>query len=221
MRKEYPDSDAYRALYLRFHGGRDVVELTHLLEPLDSARVLDLCGGDGRLTLRALELGAHEVTIVDSTERMVPQALRHNSQVHVQVRPVEIALADMGTRNESFDRIACRQGVNYWLNKKTATLAAAVLKPGGIFAFNTFNQKPPAKPRVLQYELDGKAFVEVSWLIEDAVHHLQVREGMAPHYTTFKWLPPEYLRSILEPHFIVVETRREKTSLYRCERKEG
>ena len=98
-------------------------------------------------------------------------------------------------------------------------MVADVMAPGGVFAFNTFNRKPSEKPRVLQYELEGHSFVEVSWLVGDIVHHLQAREGMVPHQTSFRWFSPESLREMLKPYFVVIEIRHEKTSLYRCEKR--
>jgi len=215
----YPDYRTYQALYLRYYSGRDVAELLRLLEPLRDTCVLDLCGGDGRLALEALTLGVRETVLVDAEQTMIPPALLQHPKVRVYVKSVHDTLSAMKSRGELFDRIACRQAVNYWLNEQTAELAANVLRHRGIFAFNTFNRKPSEKPRVLQYEIGGHAFVEVSWLIESTVHHLQVRDGMVPHYTSFEWLSPERLHKILGPHFGVVEEKHEKSSLYRCEKK--
>lgn len=215
--ESYPDYETYQALYARYYD-RGVAELLKLLEPLDGTNVLDLCGGDGRLTLKALESGAKEVILVDAEPKMVPSLVWNHKQVRVVINKVHLALSNLIRDNERFDRIVCQQAVTYWLNEGTAERIAQVLKPGGFFVFNTFNQKPPEKPRVLEYELDGHSFVEVSWLVGDKVHHLQVRDGLEPHYTAFLWLSPERLRALLEPYFVVKEERHEKTSLYRCER---
>lgn len=216
--EQYPDYETYRALYVRYYNGRDVAELLRLLYPLDGTSVLDLCGGDGRLTLKALAAGARTVALVDVESKMVPSVLWQHEQVRVIIREVCFALSASIMSGELFDRIVCQQAVNYWLDEDTAGNVANVLEPGGIFAFNTFNQKPPEKPRALQYELEGRAFVEVSWLVGDKVHHLQVRDGMRPHHTVFRWLSPERLRELLNPYFNVSEERRGKTSLYRCEK---
>lgn len=215
---QYPDYETYRALYARYYI-REVTDLLHLLEPLNGMSTMDLCGGDGRLTLKMITSGAQSVLFVDAEPKMVPPALWQHKRVRVVIKEVCSVLFDAIMRNESFDRIACQQAVNYWLNESTAQSVALALKPGGVFAFNTFNQKPPEKPRVMQYELDGHAFVEVSWLVGDTVHHLQVRDGMKPHYTSFQWLSPKRLRKLLKPHFIVNEEKRKRTSLYRCKKK--
>lgn len=215
----YPDHKTYRALYARYYSGRDVAELLRLLEPLDGMRVLDLCGGDGRLALAALEKGAGEADLVDASESMVAMDKLKLAHVRAHVREVHDALLAMRMWQTSFDRIACRQAVNYWLNETTAGLTARVLRPGGIFAFNTFNRKPSERPRVLQYDFEGHRFMEVSWLVGETVHHVQVRSGMSPHSTSFTWLAPKKLRSMLGQYFKMTVERHGRTSLYRCEKK--
>lgn len=215
---KYPDYETYRALYARYHN-RVVADILQLLEPLEGARVVDLCGGDGRLTSEALVHGAQSVLLVDSEATMIPSLLRGDERITVLIEEVHCLLAGAYQVRATYDRVVCQQAVNYWLDEETAWLIAEILTPGGRFVFNTFNRQPTEKPRVLQYELDGHAFVEVSWLAGVDVHHLQIRDGMLPHHTVFRWLSPERLREMLEPHFIVYEDRREKTSLYRCEKR--
>ena len=94
---------------------------------------------------------------------------------------------------------------------------AKVLAPSGVFVFNTFNRKPDRKPMVKEYELDGKKFVEVSWLVGNLVYHLQIREGMKFHATAFTWLSETRLVRLLRPHFKVRVIKDGPTSLYRCE----
>lgn len=219
MTTKYPDHQTYRELYARYYSGRDVAELLQRLEPLWGMRVLDICGGDGRLALAALEKCARDCELVDAAAPMVPNEVRKHPLITVHIDIVHVALFYMYSRGVSFDRVVCRQAVNYWLDEATAGFVANVLRPGGIFVFNTFNQKPPEKPRVLQYPLDGHEFVEVSWVVGDTVHHVQVRDGMEPHCTAFRWISPEQFRKLLEPYFEIHEEQREKTSLYRCVKK--
>jgi SAM-dependent methyltransferase len=216
--ENYPDFETYRALYARYYQ-REAVDLLRLLEPLQGMCVMDLCGGDGRLTFEMLASGAESVCLVDAEPKMISPEIRQLKHVQIVIKEVRFALSAAIRQGEYLDRIVCQQAVNYWLDEDMAQAVAAALKPGGIFAFNTFNQCPPEKPRVLEYELDGHSFVEVSWRIGDDVHHLQVRSGLQPHQTVFLWLSEECLRELLEPYFVVHEDRRGKTSLYRCEKK--
>lgn len=219
MKPGYPSYDVYRDLYRRYYDGRDVGELLDLLQPLAGTLLLDLCGGEGRLTLEALDRGAERVILVDREASMIAPEVSANPQVRARVETVIHALRMMRRRGATVNRIACRQAVTYWLDKTTASLLADVLSAQGVFAFNTFNQEPPTKPRVLQYDLDDHSFTEVSWLVGDIVHHLQVRDGMEPHHTSFRWLPRAELHLLLEPYFLVTENVRGKTSLYRCEKR--
>jgi hypothetical protein len=219
LTEKYPDHKTYRALYARYYLGRPVEELLEFLKPLHDHRVLDICGGDGQLALGAIARGAREAVLVDQSSGMIPDELRKCGKILVHEVQIENFLMHAYLTGEFYERAVCRQGVNYWLNEDTARNLSLVLKPGAIFVFNTFHQKPAEKPRVLEYDLDGHMFVETSWSIGDVVHHIQVRGGMEPHYTSFHWLSPDRLQRILTPYFVVVEDRRGATSIYRCQRR--
>jgi len=208
----------YEALYAKYYSGRDIQELLQLLEPLEGSWIIDLCGGDGRLAKAALEAGASSGLLVDASKDMASAAQRY-PHLLIRVQPVHDALIGLRMRGARYDRVVCRQAVNYWLNESAAGLVSRVLKPGGIFAFNTFNEKPTTLPRTKAYEYGGHSFVEISWLVGDMVHHVQVRDGMEPHCTSFRWIPPEEFHALLAPHFEVEEHREGKTSLYKCTRK--
>ena len=90
------------------------------------------------------------------------------------------------------------------------------------FIFNTFNTRPPTKPMVKEYDYEGHHFVEVGWRISKTkmVHHIQVRDGMEPHETSFKWITPSQFRRILESERFRVMVRVDgRTSIYVCTRK--
>jgi len=215
----YPDHATYRALYLRYLQSRDAQELLELLKPLTLTRFLDLCCGEGQLTRGAIEENIRHACMVDAEPEMLPLEEKRSPFARMFPFTVERALRHFREERIHFERAACRQAVNYWLTPHTAEMLHAVMTPGGIFAFNTFNEKPPEKPRVLEYELEGQHFTEVSWLAEGMVHHVQVREGLPPHTTHFWWIPPEQFRKLLEPYFSVEEIRKGKTSLYKCIKK--
>lgn len=219
MTETYPDYITYQQLYQRFYEGRPSTELLELLGPIAGKHIVDLCGGDGRLTTAALNFGAGCVTLVDAAAAMVAPALWHEPRVHICINHVREWLAQCQANGNRFDGIACQQAVNYWLDGETAPLIAAALVPAGTFTFNTFHQQPTRTPTVKQYQLDGHTFAEVSWLVGDIVHHLQVRDGLTPHYTSFRWLPHELLLGLLEPHFTVTIQQRGNTALYQCIKK--
>lgn len=217
--EQYPNYRTYQRLYAKYFFGRDISELLDLLGPLQNKHVLDLCCGEGKLAEEALLRGAASVTLVDQEPRMVSESMYEHPRAKVFTTGVWPALSALRSTRTYFDGIVCRQGVNYWLSDVTAHQVSTILNEAGVFAFNTFNQKPEAKPRVLEYELDDHNFVEVSWLVGNVVHHVQVRDGMEPHHTEFLWLAPETIRGFLEPYFAVTEEIRGKTSIYRCIKK--
>lgn len=211
----------YEALYAQYHT-RGIEEILGLLG--DSVRggdFLDLCAGDGRLSRRLTEAGARSVTLVDSAPHIIPQEFWSDEEHYrVFVERVRTVLLQRAFDQPLFDGVVCQQAINYWFEDRSAYLVARVLKPGGLFVFNTFNERPDSKPRVSQYELHEHSFVEVSWLIGDMVHHLQVRDGLSHHHTRFRWISPEGFQERLDPYFVIEEFHEGRTSRYRCRRRE-
>ncbi|MCC5611142.1 hypothetical protein LC612_31405 [Nostoc sp. CHAB 5834] len=211
--KTYPAHSVYASLYARFFKEERLNELLALAGPLDKKTVADLCGGGGRLSLAAKAAGA-QVTLVDES-RLMTNGVKGVPVVNKRVS----AYLLFSVKNESLDGAFCQQAVNYWLTPSTASSLAAALKQGGFFVFNTFNKKPSAAPLVKQYTLDGVSFVETNWLVDDRmVHHIQVREGEEPHFTSFQWLSPEEFREMLSPYFKVTEHVSGPSSIYVCTR---
>lgn len=215
--EKYPDRETYKALYKRFYDGRKPEELIALAGSLKGKAVLDLCSGDGRLSLEAARHGADSVWIVEKEKKMLSEELR--KKIYTYITSVQDFLQTRAQLALRFDVAFCQQGVNFWLNGDTAKLVADVLKKDGVFIFNTFSKKPPEKPMAKEYELDGQKFIEVSWLVDGVVHHVQIREGMPPHTTTFAWLSTDYLEKILSPYFHLAIHFQNNTSIYRCLRK--
>lgn len=215
---KYPDHDTYQKLYRRFYEGRSTQDLLELAYPIRGMTVLDLCGGDGRLALKAKQYGAKSVLLVDQEQAMVGWV---NDKIKVTISSVEEFLRrwQLGDRDIYFDRVFCQQAVNYWLDEDCAAIISKLLNKGGAFVFNTFHNKPSEKPTVKGYEIEGLHYVEVSWLVDDVVHHVQIREGLPSHATSFYWLSPDYLAFILKPYFEIEVKKEGATSLYRCLKK--
>ncbi len=212
---KYPDHDTYRKLYRRFYEGRSTQDLLELAYPIHGMTVLDLCGGDGRLALQAKQYGAKSVILVDEEIDMTVE----RSEIPTFISSVEDFLRGFQGHKLLFDRILCQQAINYWLNYMTAQFVHRALNENGIFVFNTFHNKPSEKPTVKDYEIEGLHYVEVGWLVDDVVHHIQIREGLPSHATSFHWLSPDYLAFILKPYFEIEIKKEGATSLYRCLKK--
>lgn len=207
---DYPDGKLYEILYLRYlkRPPRQLLELAGLRP---GERVLDLCGGTGRLSRAALEMGASQVVLVDRSEKMTRLVPRGITVHHTSV---EEALKTYIKEGILFDVVACQQGVNYWLNEQTARQVASVLDPGGRFVFNTFWRKPGHEPRIREYRLDGRHYVEISYLAGEQVYHVQVCEGLPPHVTHFRWIPREQFEQWLRCDFNILRHTDGTTDIY-------
>lgn len=214
----YPDKETYRALYSRYVAdqGRPISQLMDHAGDLKGKLVVDLCGGAGEIAAESARRGALAVVLVDESSDMVDFNVLKKAEVSYHYGCVENFL-----NNHKLDVAFCRQAVTYWLTDESARDLAKMLNPGGVFVFNTFNNKPSEKPTVKEYTLGSKQYkyVEVSLLIGDVVHHVQCREGMEPHTTQFKWISPERFREMLAPYFEIEEKVDGATSIYVCYKK--
>ncbi len=212
---DYPSHETYERLYARYFQGNRTAQLVAMAGPLAGKQVLDLCGGGGRLSAAALAAGAAQVLLVDESG---PMASAVPAGVTVRIRPVFAWL--QAAPDASVDAAFCQQAVNYWLDAVCAAQLARVLKPGGCFIFNTFNRRPATVPALKHYALEGRSYVEASWLSSgDWVEHVQMCEGEPPHTTRFRWIAPEQFRVLLEPWFELEEFVDGAASVWRCVRK--
>ena len=219
----YPDVDTYQALYAKYLQ-RPVSALLDLAGDLKGKTVWDLCAGNGEISLACIKAGASKVIAVDSSADMlqrldvVDKWMAPNT-LEVKHISVERHLMRYQNRGASPDVVFCRQGVNYWLDSVSANMLSNVMEAGSQFIFNTFNTAPSRSPTVKHYEYNGHNFVEVSWLVGNMVYHTQVRDGMEPHATQFKWIPKEEIILDFENSFGIYIVEDGHTSLYRCTRK--
>jgi 2-polyprenyl-3-methyl-5-hydroxy-6-metoxy-1,4-benzoquinol methylase len=220
----YPHHETYEVLYGAYFKTRAPHELLAFAGDFTGKRVLDLCAGNCRAGIAAIEMGAREVIAVEQEDAMLPMqlplgvsAFRGSVWAALNYSRTEMeGLLD--SEWEPFGAVVCQQAINYWLKHGPAAIQilAALMEPGASFVFNTFNRKPPTKPMVKEYMFDGRQYVEMSWLVNGTVHHVQIMEGHEPHTTCFDWISPAEFRKLLKPHFDVTEKRRGNTSIYCC-----
>ena len=210
------DSKTYKLLYARYLDEAKTAELLAFAGPLKGKRVLDLCCGGGRLTKAVLKRKPKQIIAVDESIEMLPKDnvgyLPGQDVRFARVgMPWDIKRYNCGTvyealfnlEPESIDVIFCQQAINYWFDPRYVPLIKKILAPGGKFLFNTFNHKPSEIPRVKNYWLRGISYTEVSWLIGDMVKHIQIAEGMEPHLTEFKWIPPHKFKKPFEKRGLI------------------
>jgi len=221
---DYPKSEAYDKLYARYLK-RPVSEMLDFVRPIKGKVVWDLCAGAGRLSRECLRRGAKQVVAIDGAHDMLKPLWDWMHAGGKWTKRLTIVCDSMETIFPLYepepDVVFCRQAVNYWFNRHTIGKLADFMSKGSKFIFNTFNTRPPLQPLVKQYEYDGAKFTEVSWRVSKTkmVHHVQIREGMEPHVTEFRWIPEsEYIR-ILSPHFAIGKVTEGRTDIYICTRR--
>lgn len=212
MGVKYLAEDRYSILYARYFD-RKPEELLSLAGSLTGKKVLDICGGNGRASIAALTMGASECTLVDSCLEMIPDDL--DSRIRVENVDVCVAFRHL----TGYEVAICQQAVNYWFNKDAIRLLYSAMVPGGVFVFNTFNQRPSTKPTVKEYKYKDLNYVEISQRMGETVHHIQTCECFEPHTTKFQWIPSITFKTVMKPWFEVTVTKQGKTSIYKCIRR--
>ncbi len=188
----------YCKLYERYLK-RPVDELLLSAGPVEGKKVLDLCAGALRLSKRAKELGAAGVAAFDKSPKMMDVPWKHEAADIFIIGEVEFTNYDLFGALFPFDLVACQQAINYWFNERTfGYLVENIIVDGGAFVFNTFGKKPPAKPTVREYQISGVQFMEVYQLVGDMVYHVQMRRGMKPHATRFKYITRQEFGIVIE-----------------------
>ena len=207
---KYPSYEEYNFRYKNYLK-RDPSELFKNIT-FDKKVLLDLCGGNGRLSIYAKNQGA-DVTYLDQELDMTPfELLKGVSILHMSVEEF------FASSSIKFDIIACQQGINYWFDPKIIESIYYGLNYDGVFIFNTFNKKPSEIKKTKIYSIDGKEYKETNILIDNIVYHTQECEGII-HTTEFKWISPETFNSILIEYFDLSIFIDGPTSIYHCRRK--
>lgn len=207
----YPTQVNYEILYARFLSKSPECLLRHAGD-LTGKFVLDLAGGSGRASLHALQNGATEAHLVDSSKGMIGKFVR--TDISVFNTTIE---AFLFSTPRKYDIVICQQAINYWLTTATARHVAEALKPGGIFLFNTF-KSPIKRPVHREYVYQDRSYIETTWQHGKTIHHHQICKGHEPHYTEFMSISPEEFKNLLSPHFVTTVITDDRTLIYKCER---
>lgn len=226
----YPDYKTYEKLYKRFLLGDRSEQMLDLAGDIKGKVFMDICAGGGRLTKEAIKRGTSYNIVIEPEDQMFLRALyyKHSDKIGHYVQKAHIALLSMQADGYKADVAICQQGINYWLEPKYAKSLSLTMSPGGIFIFNTFNQKPSKIPKVREYVMLGQRskenhYVEISWFATGSwwdVNHVQICDGLPSHTTQFKWMDDEYIRNSLEKYFTIELIKDGKTSIYKCIRKD-
>ena len=211
---KYPKYKDYENMYKRFFskGVNYLIDKAHIQK---EDKVLDICGGNGRLTKELLKR-CDNVSYLDKEKDMIPDELEE-LDVKVYNEDIESFVSHV---KEKYNKVFCEQAINYWLLHIDVEKFSKIFLPGGLFVFNTFSNKPPTTPLIKEYIIDNKHYAEISYLVNNTVEHIQIREGYSPHVTEFDWISKDKYMELLSPYFDVELFGDGKSSLYVCKRKQ-
>ncbi|MDO4283585.1 MAG: hypothetical protein Q4D02_08130 [Clostridia bacterium] len=213
METKYPKYTTYEKIYKRFFK-RDVTDLISLAHIEDSDTVLDICGGNARLSKELLKY-SQNVSYLDQEKDMIPENLQD-----LGITVYNISIQDFVKQSSiKYDKVFCQQAINYWLLDINMKDFSNLFKNGSLFIFNTFSNKPNIKPMIKEYTIENKKYIEISYLIDDKVYHIQIMEGYEPYFTIFDYIDESTYHKILSPYFDVTKQTDGKTSIYICRRK--
>jgi SAM-dependent methyltransferase len=212
------DSKTYEKLYAKYLHNDRTKEMVDLAGDLKGKRVLDLCCGGCRLTREVLKRDPEYVLASDKSYNMLKNInpIPKNCFLSIEKANIELkVIADHGIK--LMDAIFCQQAINYWFKSEHAELVKGALTPKGVFIFNTFNNCPGKEPVSKSYSLNNKRYIEIFWLVGDRVKHVQIAQGMDPHFTEFRWIPPqEFKRAFMKAGFKVTLQTDGATDIYIC-----
>lgn len=210
---KYPKYNIYEIMYKRYFDKG----VNYLIDEANIKKddvVLDLCGGNGRLTKELLKY-AENVSYVDKEKDMIPNDLEKRG-----IKVYNEDINDFISHNKvKYTKVFCEQAINYWLPDVDIKKFSELLDKNGLFIFNTFSKKPSTKARFKEYVINNVNYLEISYLVKNKVEHIQICEGMEPHFTEFYWISEDEFREILEPYFEIKIKDNGKSALYVCRRK--
>jgi len=214
MKKElaFPKGEDYEFLYSRyFDKGVD-----YIVNYVEGTKVLDLCGGTGRLSKKLIEHG-YDVTYLDICERM---CLLDKSVPRI-ISTVEDFAKSEGV---VFDSIVCMQAINYWFKTTDINSLAEHIKTGGKLIFNTFINKPSDEVSHKRYEKGQYQYDEEYWVENNLIKHYQrvFKNSIKvdEHYTEFDYISIEEYLNKLKYSFDVKVVTNSGSAIFVCTKKD-
>lgn len=218
---KYPNNKIYEKLYARFI---DDDKTSHMIKQANlnyNSKVLDLCGGNGRLSYMCADIGC-DVTLVDIEKDMLPEKCPGNMKVFKN-DIFDFIIKEFDNR-QKYDVIFCQQAINYFQGNyfdNIPTYLSEILNKNGVFIFNTFHNKPDKNGILRKYKFDKNEYIEYTYYkeIEDVIQHIQICVGMEPHMTEFYWLSPKWIQKKYSVFFDIELETNGVSDLYVCRKK--
>ena len=210
---KYPKYYVYENLYKRYF----LKGIDYFIESAELSledKILDICGGNGRLTKELIKYSS-DVSYLDKEKDMIPEDLEE-----LGIRVYNESIEEfVNNTNEKYTKVFCEQAINYWLLNIDVNKFSNLFSKDALFIFNTFSNKPTNKPKIKEYVIDNLNYLEISYLIDNKVYHVQVCEGYEPHFTVFDWISKEQYIELLSPYFDIEVKDDGKSALYKCKRR--
>ena len=144
---KYPKHTIYKELYKRYFK-KGVLYLIEQASIKENDKVLDLCGGNGRLSMKLIKL-TNDVTYVDQEKEMIPDNLEDFG-----IKVINKNIKDfLDTNTKKYDKVFGEQTINYWLLDINPKKLSSIFNKNGIFIFNTFCQNLSLKPLVKEFSV--------------------------------------------------------------------
>lgn len=210
---KYPKYIDYEKIYKRYFN-KGVEYLIEKADLQKDDKVLDICGGNGRLT-KELVKRCNDVSYLDKEIDMIPTNLK-TLGIKIYNEDIENFVKHS---KEKYNKVFCEQAINYWLLNINIEKFSNIFLPNGLFIFNTFSNIPSKTPMLKRYIIDEINYLEISYLVNNKVEHIQIREGYPPHFTEFDWISKKLYKKLLSPYFDIELFDNGKSSLYKCKRK--
>lgn len=210
---KYPKYTIYEKLYKNYFK-KGVDYLIDLGNVEKGDKVLDICGGNGRLS-KTLLTKTTDVSYLDQELDMIPDDLEKNG-IAVYNTSVQDFIESCQYK---YNKVFCQQAINYWFLKVDIKKFASIIEKNGLFIFNTFNKKPSKCPTIKEYSIDNIKYIEISYLVDHVVNHIQISEGYEPHFTQFDYIDEKTFESILTQFFDLNIITTKNTSIYVCRKK--
>ena len=200
----YPDAETYKILYSRYFRPERSEQLLDLAGSIEGKVVLDICGGSGEISKKAVEKGAKKVILVDMSKDMISEDVYKNPKIDIRVQTVwSYFNTTPYYRKYGIDIAICQQAINYWFDESIIRELISCMNDGGRFIFNTISTKPPEEVEIRNYVWEGREYVEISQCCGNMIYHAQATKGIPMHATSFEWMPREYLEEVLSEYFDV------------------
>lgn len=207
----FPNGKDYEFLYAKYFDKG----VEYIAKQISGKKVLDLCGGTGRLSQYLYDKG-YDITYLDICERMC--------LLDKNIPRIISTVEDFAkNENEIFDSIVCMQAINYWFNTTDIEALSKHINVGGKLVFNTFVNAPIDDKTIKRYKYEDYDYEEEYVFEHNIIKHYQrvykKEQLLDEHYTEFDYISMDVFLEKLKDHFDVNILSNQNSALFVCTKK--